>query len=124
MLNKQDIARYLVWLGADPSLKGFNYTIDAIMIKQEAYGTPWMELYEKIGKMHGKGTYSVERAIRFFLRNIIARGDKEHIDDAFGNLTRASMKNSRLISRLYVCIKSAYGRDSADGDGKIGGNAR
>lgn len=122
MLSKQDIARYLVWLGADPSLKGFNYTIDAIMIKQETYGMPWMEMYEKIGEMHGKGTYSVERAIRFFLRNIIARGDKEHVDDAFGNLTRASMKNSRLISRLYICIKSTYERGSTDGNGEIGGN--
>lgn len=62
----------LIKLGANPCLKGFRCTIEALKLIDEASGNrlKMMYLYEVVGKKTGNTSPSVERAIRHFFAHM------------------------------------------------------
>lgn len=62
----------LIKLGANPCLKGFRCTIEALKLIDEASGNrlKMMYLYEVVGKKTGNTSPNVERSIRHFFSNL------------------------------------------------------
>lgn len=71
MLNREQMKKQLIKMGGDPTLKGFDYVLDAMEELDTAEDKlPLMSLHEKIGKREKSSRSAVERAIRYFLNEL------------------------------------------------------
>lgn len=90
----------LIKLGANPCLKGFRCTIEALKLIDEASGNrlKMMYLYEVVGKKTGDKSALVERAIRHFFANM--RKNSKGLD-----VIGEKGSNSETLYLLYYRLK-------------------
>lgn len=100
MLDKTRLQNDLIELGANPFLKGFRCTVEALdLIDEESgKGMKMMYLYEVVGKKTGDKSSNVERAIRHFFSNLRKNSKAVEVIGENG-------PNSETLYLLYYKLK-------------------
>ena len=104
MTRREKIKAALMNIGVDPSLKGFDYLVEAIDIviehKLNKKDLQWIELYEKIALPYNTTRSRTERAMRHAIEKAFDT-PYELIHDVFGpllNYYKSKPTNSTFIA--------------------------
>lgn len=100
MLDTKKLQNELIALGANPFLKGFGCTVEALKVIDEKKDerVKLMNLYETVAERCGTKKSEVERAIRYFLKDF--RKKPEAIE-----IIREKGTNGDSLFLLYYKLK-------------------
>lgn len=103
----------LLEIGANPSLRGFEYTVDAIQELQQRpclkYHT--MALYDIVAEKHNCKRENVERAIRTTKEIVLTRGNLENIYKYFPTM------NEKFNNANFLCTLNLHIGREMEGEG-------
>ena len=106
----------LLEIGANPSLKGFEYIVDAIQELQQRPCLKYhmMTLYEIVAEKHNCKRENVERAIRSAKDIVLTRGNLENLYKYFPSISE-KFNNANFLCTLNLYIeRKAKGEENAN----------
>ena len=106
----------LLEIGANPSLKGFEYIVDAIQKLQQRPCLKYhmMALYEIVAEKHNCKKGNVERAIRSTKEIVLTRGNLENIYKYFPSM------NEKFNNANFLCTLNLYISRKMEGERNAG----
>lgn len=88
-------------LGMKPSLKGYDYTLEAVVLRKEA-NFEMQKIYTALAEKCNVHWTAIERAIRFVKENLCKKKNAK-FREVFGDADK--MTNSEFIAHLYNYLK-------------------
>ena len=95
MITKQNVGDLLFSVGISPSLKGFQYIIDAVLLYEQDNNQPITKIYVDVASKHKAQPASVERAIRHAFSKMDRKSQK--VVDIFGEYASTNKEYVAII---------------------------
>jgi hypothetical protein len=95
MITKQNAGDLLFSVGISPSLKGFQYIIDAVLLYEQDTTQPITNIYVDVASKHKAQPTSVERAIRHAFSKMDRKSEK--VIDIFGKYASTNKEYVAII---------------------------